>query len=68
MQNPLWQTLFLFKCNVHNANTIAFSCKIVTSRDVITQDSVILGAAGKITDIRTSSNADEMDLYHQAWC
>lgn len=35
VRDPVWLTILLFKCNVHNANPITFNCKLVTPSEVI---------------------------------
>lgn len=35
VRDPVWLTILLFKCNVHNANPITFNCKLLTPSEVI---------------------------------
>ena len=68
-KDPVWLTILLFKCNVHNTNPITLNCKIVTPSDVIAPGashlgSMIVGARiWKMADVCTSSNLYGVDLY-----
>lgn len=69
VQNSVWFTiLLLFKCNVNNPNTIAFDYKVLASTKIeifhVIASTTALNRIWEIADIRASSYADEMDLYH----